>query len=129
VNAIIATNPSDSGGTAAVLTKISSTPSIAFSTYLGGTGNATSWVAFAGFFFFAPELTSWLQGVAVDAEGSAIMVGQTDGTTFPSSTNYSGGIDVFMTKIAPNGSLIVFSRLLGGTGLDAGFVRRSCVPH
>jgi hypothetical protein len=89
----------------AFITKLSPNGSaLVYSTYLGGATND--------------------QGVAiaVDATGSAYVAGFTDSTNFPTvnafqATN-AGFDDVFVTKIAPDGSAFVYSTYLGGTNDD-----------
>ena len=76
-------------------------------TYLGG-GNQE----FAG-------------NVAVDAGGNATVVGSTSSSNFPTTpgvvgVNHSAGTqdDVFVTKLNANGSAVLYSTLVGGTGTD-----------
>jgi hypothetical protein len=91
------------GGVAdAFLTKLSSTGSVVYSTFLGGTG------------------TEHAGGVAVDGSGNAYIAGGTTSTNFPvlgaiQSVN-GGSEDVFLTKINAAGSQIVYSTYLGGNG-------------
>jgi hypothetical protein len=76
-------------------------PSIAFSTYLGGSGQDEAY------------------GVAVDGAGDAVVVGGTTSINFPTSTgvlqtgNTSGQEQAFLTKLNPNGDLL-WSTYLGG---------------
>jgi hypothetical protein len=74
---------------------------LTYSTYLGGdqseTGNA----------------------IAVDALGSAYVVGNTFSTTFPRTAAAfqdakDGSVDGFVTKLSPSGSSLVYSTYLGG---------------
>ena len=73
------------------------------------------------------------EGIAVDSQGSAYVTGFTslsDGnltTDFPTTpgcyddTHGGGGAvpnDVFVTKLDPNGSSLVYSTFLGGSGID-----------
>jgi Beta-propeller repeat/Fibronectin type III domain len=81
--------------------------SYAYSTYLGGS------LEDDGF------------GVAVDSSGNAYITGQTDSTNFPTSggvlpNSNAGGFDVFVTKISPTGSSLVYSTYVGGVGNDSG---------
>ena len=82
-------------------------PVLIYSTYLGGSvsdvGNA----------------------IAGDAAGSAYVTGFTASPDFPKTTGViqtaSTGIpDAFVTKMTPNGSGLVYSTYLGGTGYDEG---------
>ncbi len=81
--------------------------SYAYSTYLGGS------LEDDGF------------GIAVDSSGNAYITGQTDSTNFPTSggvppNSNAGGFDVFVTKISPSGSSVVYSTYVGGAGNDSG---------
>jgi hypothetical protein len=102
------------GSSDAFVTKLSSSGSLAYSTYLGGTGQDFGY------------------GIAVDASGSAIAVGQTLSTDFPISPplaapnpafqqSLSGGADAFVTKLSPAGSTLVYSTFLGGTGSETAY--------
>jgi hypothetical protein len=77
-----------------------------YSTYLGGS-------AFDSGF-----------GVAVDSSGNAYVSGDTASSDFPVTagafqTTWAGGSsDVFLTKLDPTGSKLVYSTFLGGTGTD-----------
>ncbi|HYL04998.1 MAG TPA: SBBP repeat-containing protein, partial [Thermoanaerobaculia bacterium] len=83
---------------------------VAWSTLLGGSGDETS------------------SGLAVDAAGNVLVTGWTSSPDFPlekpfqavnkGGVNRSFGIatDVFVTKLAADGSRLVFSTFLGGTG-------------
>ena len=80
-------------------------PVLSYSTYLGGSD------VDVGF------------GIAVDASGNAYVAGITYSTDFPTTAGAfqatSGGdSDVFVTKLNPTGSSIVYSTYLGGSGLD-----------
>jgi len=84
-------------------------PVLVYSTYLGGsTGNDQG------------------NGIAVDSTGSAYIVGATASTNFPTTATafqktFNGGTtDVFVTKLNPTGSALVYSTYLGGTVGDAG---------
>jgi Beta-propeller repeat len=92
----------------AFVTKLNPTGSgLVYSTYLGGSGNDTG------------------EGIAVDSLGNAYVTGLA-ASTFPTTpaafqTIFGGGIaDVFVTKIDPAGSLLVYSTYLGGSGDDVG---------
>ena len=60
--------------------------------------------------------------VAIDATG-VYVTGRTATDTFPTTagafdTTRSGPSDVFVTKLDPSGSSLLYSTLLGGTGID-----------
>ncbi len=86
-----------------------------YATYLGGSGNLS-----AGDFG---------EGIAVDTAGDAYLTGYTYSSNFPlSATPYqatnkstaNNGQAVFVTKLNPAGSGLVFSTYLGGSGAATG---------
>jgi hypothetical protein len=89
----------------AFATKLGPTGTLAYSTYLGGTGND--------------------QGIAIatDGSGAAYVTGTTSGgfPTLNASQNTYGGStsDAFVVKLNPSGALN-YSTYLGGTGIDQG---------
>jgi hypothetical protein len=97
------------GNSDAFLTKLASDgSSLMYSTYLGGSGTDAS----------------AYQCVAVDASGSAYLIGGTESGNFPlvnafQTVNHGGdGGDGFVAKFTPNGSALVYSSLLGGSQDD-----------
>ena len=88
---------------------IDPTFSLVYSTYLGGNG----------------ELGESGEGIAVDSSGNAYITGFTSSGSFPTQNpiqgTFGGGWDVFVTKINPSGSALVYSTFLGGSGYDYGF--------
>ena len=88
-------------------------PTIVYSTHLGGFATSGSKLDFAN-------------GIAVDASGSAYVVGLTDSVSppYPTTpgalqTGFKGGtFDAFVTKLNPAGDGIVYSTYIGGTGDD-----------
>ncbi len=57
-------------------------------------------------------------GIALGADGSAYVVGQTGSQDFPlagAATGYAGLSDAFVTILNPNGSALLFSTCFGGT--------------
>ncbi len=81
-------------------------PILTYSTYLGGNGG------------------DFGNGIAVDAAGGIYVVGETLSTDFPLKNpirgNARGGFDVFVTKLNPADSTIVYSTYLGGSANDYG---------
>jgi uncharacterized protein (TIGR03437 family) len=89
----------------AFVVKLSPSGQIVYSTYLGGAG------ADAGL------------GIAVDSAGSAYVVGSTSSQNFPVTagtvqTRLGGNSDVFVAKLSPDGSALVYATYLGGSGFD-----------
>jgi Bacterial Ig-like domain (group 3)/Beta-propeller repeat len=78
-----------------------------YSTYLGGSGYD------AGY------------GIAVDSAGNAYVTGGTSSTDFPTMNPLQpangGAYDVFVSKINPSGSTLVYSTYLGGSSGDIGY--------
>ena len=78
-------------------------PGLEYSTFLGGSSH------------------DFGDGIAVDGAGNAYIVGTTQSTNFPTRTGsfdrtFNGGVvDVFVTKINPTGTALVYSTYLGGT--------------
>ncbi|MCX6358619.1 MAG: SBBP repeat-containing protein [Armatimonadetes bacterium] len=91
-----------------VVTKLNSDgASLLYSTYLGGSND--------------DEAT----GIAVDASGAAYVGGFTISSAFPTTpgayqTVFGGGSDAFVTKLNDQGTALVYSTYLGGSGLDYG---------
>jgi len=81
--------------------------SLMFSTYLGGSGDDVG------------------TGIALNSSGSAYVTGSTMSTDFPTTLGAyqspnPGGQDAFVTKLAPDGSALVYSVRLGGGSIDVG---------
>ncbi len=82
---------------------------IVYSTYLGGTSSSDIGRA-----------------IAVDATHNAYVAGSTFSDDFPTAGTLAnnvlhGVIDAFVTKLATNGSSLVYSIFLGGSGADQAF--------
>jgi hypothetical protein len=94
------------GGTDGFLTKISADGSaLVYSTYLGGSGSDK------------------IFDVAFDAADATYVAGYTGSTNFPTvnplQPSHGGGSrDCFVAKITPQGSALVYSTYLGGSGTD-----------
>jgi hypothetical protein len=62
------------------------------------------------------------QAIAVDSSGYAYLGGLTDSANFPTfnalQSSSAGGRDAFITKVSPDGSSMIFSTYLGGSGED-----------
>ncbi len=90
------------GGFDAFVTKLNSTGTYVYSTFLGGVANEH-----AG-------------GIAVDSSGAAYVAGGTFSANFPLAgaiqvTNH-GGQDAFAAKLGASGATLVYSTYLGGSG-------------
>jgi len=67
-------------------------------------------------------------GIAVDASGNAYLAGNTSSADFPttpgafqtSCSETSSCYDLFVTKLSPDGSALVYSTFLGGTSVEGG---------
>ena len=91
-------------GTDAFVTKLDPTGSaVVYSTLLGGSD------------------TDEALDIAVDAEGSAYVTGQTWSADFPATGGSAGGLgDAFATKLSGDGSVLEYSTRLGGSLRDMG---------
>lgn len=96
-------------------------PVLSYSTYLGGGGNNAGGDSAAG--------------IVVDSAGNAYIIGTTGSPDFPttpgafqttgpapcsSNLGCAQSLDVFVTKLNPQGSALVYSSFLGGTYLNYG---------
>ncbi len=80
-------------------------PTVQFSSYLGG------------------SVDDYVYGVAVDADGNTYLTGKTSSTNFPTRNGYQDSAsssfpNVFVTKLNPQGTGIIWSTYLGGTGVS-----------
>jgi uncharacterized protein (TIGR03437 family) len=96
-------------------------PVLSYVTYLAGTG--ADYIGQVT----APLVNSSSQGLAIDAAGSAYVTGSTASADFPTKNPYQVGLakgsapSVFVTKFSPDGSSLVYSTYLGGSGWDTGY--------
>jgi beta-propeller repeat-containing protein len=64
-------------------------------------------------------------GIAVDEYGSSYLTGNTFSLDFPTMNplqqGLGGFVDLFVTKLSPDGSALVYSTFLGGNGTETGF--------
>jgi hypothetical protein len=90
-------------------------PVLTYSTYLGGSGSKSK--------------GDQGNGIAVDSDGNAYVVGTTYSTDFPVSSKAFQPTDtaatsdstVFVTKLNPGGSALLYSTYLGGSAGDNGY--------
>ncbi len=89
------------------VTKFLTGGTVAFSTFLGGTGRDQ------GF------------GIVVDATGNVYVAGETGSANFPIlaayQSTFGGFSDAFVTKFAANGGSLIYSTFLGGSLSDGAF--------
>jgi hypothetical protein len=101
-----ARQPVRRGTSDAFVAKIDPTGSVLlYSTYLGGGADDAA------------------AGIAVDAQGAVVVVGNTSSTDFPVSaqafaTTSRGSADGFVAKLDPQGQALLFSTYLGGAGYE-----------
>jgi uncharacterized protein (TIGR03437 family) len=110
-------NPTESGPcNNAFITKLTPSGSIAWTTYLGGSGPDDA------------------HAIAVDKSGNVWIAGETVSPNFPTtagavSRTFHGEIDLgplrfgdaFVAKLDPTGSHLLYSTYLGGSGVDGAF--------
>ena len=81
-------------------------PVISYSTYLGGTGFDSA------------------KGIAVDGAGNAYITGQSNSLDFPTvppfENAFGGSNNVFVLKLNPAGTSLVYSTTIGGSGDESG---------
>ncbi len=80
-------------------------PVLAYATYLGGSS------------------TDHFHSIAVDSIGNAYVAGDTNSVDFPTAnaiqpTSAGGELDAFVTKFNRDGTALIYSTFLGGSGLD-----------
>jgi len=79
-------------------------PVLTYSTYLGGSGGDVGY------------------GIAVDSANNTYVTGTTSSINFPTTTGsqatLGGGIDVFVAKLNPAGTALLYSVFIGGGNLD-----------
>jgi hypothetical protein len=82
-------------------------PTLAWSTYLGGTGTDSAYA------------------MALDSSGNAYIAGDTDSTNFPKLTPFqaarSGASDAFVSKLNAAGTALLYSTYLGGTTTETAY--------
>jgi hypothetical protein len=72
-------------------------PVLSYSTYLGGSGSDSG------------------NAIAVDAAGASYVTGQTNSPNFPLHNPIEGSGTVFVTKLDPTGTMLLYSTRLGGS--------------
>jgi hypothetical protein len=88
---------------------------LTYSTFLGG-GNTNNADAFG-------QQSAFPTSIALDSASNAVVAGHTTATNFPLQnaiqSSYVGFRDGFVTKLNSNGTGLIFSTYLGGSGRDA----------
>jgi hypothetical protein len=111
-------DPAFNGGVDAFVTKLSADgATLAYSTYLGGSGSEID----QGF----DKLARRVGAIAVDAAGNAFVTGSTTSADFPATagafrTTNAGFSDAFVARLNATGSALVYSTYLGGGDYDRG---------
>ena len=92
----------------------------AFVAKLNASGNALVYSTFLG----GSDIYGG-NGIAVDAAGNTYVTGSTFSTDFPTANplqpSNHGGDDIFVAKLNPAGSALVYSTYLGGSNNDYGY--------
>ncbi|MCH7986809.1 MAG: SBBP repeat-containing protein, partial [Acidobacteria bacterium] len=95
------------------VTKLDSSGSVVYTTYLGGSGEDLSY------------------GIAIDDLGNVYVAGMTDSPDFPTANPFQpalgGGRDAFVAKLNPSGTALVYSTYLGGSGNEGRWGARIAV--
>ncbi len=82
-------------------------PTLVYSTYVGGGGTDEGY------------------GITVDNTGAAYVAGSTESNNFPLQNPFDSSLggtrDVFVTKLAPGGTTLIYSTYLGGSRNDTGY--------
>lgn len=92
---------------------------------LSPAGNAIVYCTYLGANSDKPSFET-LRGIAVDAQGNAFVVGDTTDPTWPvtagafRTVGCDSNLDAFVTKVSPDGSSLVYSTYLCGSGWDYG---------
>ena len=114
VHPIQATN---AGGWDFFVSKVNAAGSaLAYSTYLGGSGNDRA---------YSPTLGGGTgAGIAVDQAGNAYITGSTESTNFPVhnaiQSTFGGKSDAIIAGVNAGGTALIYSTYLGGTGAESG---------
>ena len=100
--------PGKGSGYDAIVTKLTSFGTIAYSTFLGGSAD------------------NYGLAIAVDAAGNAYITGDTASTDFPKTsdaiqTTVNGVFNAFVTRLNATGTALGYSTYVGGSGFETGY--------
>ncbi len=99
---------------------LSQCPAIAGETQLHKPANGPFALGYVG--YLGGNTTDQAFGITVDAAGNAYVAGSTESANFPAvnalQPALKGATDAFVGKISADGSTLVYSTYLGGSGLD-----------
>lgn len=94
----------------------------AFITKLNSTGSSLIYSTFLG-----SPLNDTANGIAIDTSGNAYIIGRTDSPEFPTTqgafqiTSPVANAAVFISKINPTGTVLIYSTFLGGSQYEEGY--------
>ncbi|MBN1212789.1 MAG: SBBP repeat-containing protein [candidate division Zixibacteria bacterium] len=76
--------------------------------------------------YFGGDMTDAIEDIVVDEDGYIYFCGTTSSSDFPVAGTpiqgtYAGDYDVFVTKMTPDGSELVFSTYIGGSAHEKGY--------
>jgi hypothetical protein len=96
-------------------TTLTGSASLIYATFLGGSSSEANEAGFAGV-----ESHAY---IAIDSAGNAYVTGPTRSSNFPTTSNafqktFGAVANLFVTKINPAGSALVYSTFIGGGGYD-----------
>jgi Abnormal spindle-like microcephaly-assoc'd, ASPM-SPD-2-Hydin/Beta-propeller repeat len=85
-------------------------PTLAYSTFLGGSDEDQG------------------KAIAVDASGNAYIAGNTASVDFPTLSPFATAGEIFVTKLNPTGSALIYSSYFGGSISGSPLVATNCGP-
>ena len=88
---------------------------------LNPTGSALVYSTFIG-----GSIWDCSRALQIDSSGNAYVTGDVYSSNFPTTAGayditYNGALDVFVLKLNPTGSALVYSTYIGGSGVDVGY--------